>query len=510
MLIRGKYLIRDPHKSDAILEDGAVYTRGARIAELGKHADLVARYPDEEQIGSGDDLLLPGLVNAHDHGRAPSSLQLGIADDDLELWLPSLIGQRAVDPYLATAYAAIQQIESGVTTVLHSYYDPNLAGDQNALEVTIRAYEQAGLRAVLALGVLDRSPISAHFEKLLPVLPPDLQAKLSVFLQRRPVLTVETFLSIFRTWHQELESENGRIKAILGPVSAHWCSRSLLDAMQREAEALQIPIQIHLLETRRQRDRALKRHGVTAVAWLHNIGFLSPLLSCAHCVWVSAEDIELLAQNGASVVHNPGSNLRLHSGIAPVSRMLQNGVNVALGTDSLSFGDDGDLLEEMRLAAYLQRASDAEAASPTPMQMLAMATTNGAQALGLAEDSGVLAAGKKADLILLSLDRIRAPFADSQMDVAHLLLSKATAGDVHTVVVDGQLIMHNRKILLLDKEAIASELRAQLSHARSRQETENLELSRLLKPYARKQFQGKRTLLPGAPAATTEHRLLER
>lgn len=509
MLIRGKYLVTNPRTAETALKEGAVYTRGDRIVAVGPFADLAARYPDEEQIGSGEELILPGLVNAHDHGRAPSSLQLGTADDVLELWLPSLIGQRAVDPALAAAYAAIEQIENGVTTVLYSHYDPNLANDQSALAATIGAYEQAGLRTVLALGILDQSPISAHFEWLRPALPPALQTKVSTFLQGRPVLTRDAFLAIFRSLHQEYNARNGRIKIALGPVSAHWCSRALLDSIRREAEALQRPIQIHLLETRSQRDQALQEHGQSAVAWLHSIGFLSPLLSCAHCVWVTPGDVALLAQNGVSVVHNPGSNLRLHNGIAPVGLMLQHDVNVALGTDSVALDDGGDLLQEMRLAAYLQRVADAERAAPTPAQMLAMATTNGAQALGLAE-SGALEVGQKADLILVSLDRIQAPFTDPQVSVIDLLAQRAQGRDVHSTIVDGRLVMHERKLLTLDKEAIVAELRSQLAHARSRRETALAQLSRELKPYARKLLHQRGALPNGAQAATTEDRQLER
>jgi cytosine/adenosine deaminase-related metal-dependent hydrolase len=253
----------------------------------------------------------------------------------------------------------------------------------------------------------------------------------------------------------------------------------LLVRIRDEAERWQTSIQTHLLETAHQR-RASFKNGAGEVQRLAALGFLSPLLSCAHCVWVDDEDIDLLAGRGTTVVHNASSNLRLGSGLAPVSRMLERGVNVALGLDSNGLNDDGDMLQEMRLAANLQRGPGISSTWPTSRQILSMATRNGARALTLDQDVGVLEKGKKADLILLRLDVIEQPYVDPQHDAIDTLVYRAKAKHVDTVMIDGKLVMEQGNLLSIDKEAVVGELQSQLKAARY----ESMAWLRELKPYA--------------------------
>lgn len=490
MLIRGKYVITDPSQPDAVINDGAVCIRGSQIEAVGVYSQLAKLYPNDDEIGSDDFVVLAGLINAHDHGRGVSAFQLGVADDYLEMWLMALLAQRAVDPYLAAAYASTQLIESGVTTVLHSYYEGRPASYESTLADTVKAYEQAGLRAVVAMGILDQSPITQLCKKLLPALPPALKGQVQAFLSQRTYLPTEDFLAIFRAWHQEYNhKQSGRIKVMLGPVSVHWCSEALLGCIQKEAEALQTGIQAHVLETVYQRNQALKKHSQTVIAWLANIGLLSPLLSCAHCVWVTENDIERLAETGTSVVHNPGSNLRLRSGIAPVNKMLQMGVNVAIGLDSHTLDDDGDMFQELRLAANLHRVPGAGSFYPTTGHILAMATRSGAQALGMGEEVGLLEAGKKADLILIRLDTVQFPYVDPRQNITDTLLQRAKAQDVDTVIIDGRLVMQGRKHLTLDKAAIVEQLQRQLAASQTQPEAALDQLVNRLRPYANTHYQ---------------------
>ncbi len=222
------------------------------------------------------------------------------------------------------------------------------------------------------------------------------------------------------------------------------------------------------------------------VAHLAKIGFLGSRVSCAHCVWVTEHDIDLLAQCGSSVVHNPGSNLRLGSGIAPVGAMLERGVNVALGLDSNTLNDHGDMLQEMRLAANLHRLPGQAANNVDAGQWFSMATAGGARALLLHHETGVLAPGKKADIVLLDPKRVQYPYAVPDDDPLPLLLARADARDVDSVLIDGRLVMDQRKILTIDKEAIAAELRDQVNSVLARQGTGLPSLAQALLPYAQR------------------------
>jgi 5-methylthioadenosine/S-adenosylhomocysteine deaminase len=473
MLIRGRYVITDPGQEDAVIEDGAVCIRGSEIIAVGEYGQLSRLYADEDKVGSKEHIVLPGLVNAHDHGRGLSAFQLGVADDYLEPWLISLLAQREVDPYLATAYASAQLIESGVTTVVHSFYEPNPARYETQLAGTVKAYEDSGLRAVLTLGILDESPISDICERLLPQLPLDLKALVSDFLGKRDQLSADDFFTIFEEWRKQYnDKESSRIKILLGPVSIHWCSDRLLRRIHHEAEASQTGIQAHAIETIYQREDALRKYGKTAIEHLAEIGLLGPLLSCAHCVWVTEGDIDLLAESDTLVIHNPSSNLRLRSGIAPVNMMLQRGVNIALGMDSNSLNDDGDMFQEMRLVVNLHRTPGVGSFGPTNAQVLKMATRNGARALMLKDDIGALEAGRKADLILVRFDKMCFPYVDPRQGIIDILLHRAKAQDVDTVIIDGEVAMQDRKLLTIDKDAIVAELRSHLARPRGRHEEE--------------------------------------
>ena len=477
LLLRGGAVIADPRQP--AIADGAVCVDDDRIVAVGTYADLRRRYAPARELGSPQHVLLPGFINAHDHGRAPSSLQVGIADDALELWIVDLLRQPDVDPALATAYACAGQIEAGVTTVLHSFFEGAAGRYAAAVDATAAGYSAAGMRAVLALSVLDQSHIAAWLQAATPLLPAALRQWAETFLRARRPLPADEYFEVAPAWCAD--HRGARVSAMLGPVSVHWCSETLLLRIWREAEAVAAHLQTHLLESPYQRRSALAQYGRSAVAYLAERGLLTPRLSCAHCVQVGENDIALLAEAGVSVVHNPGSNLRLGNGIAPLPAMLRGGVNVALGLDSLALNDDGDMLQEMRLAACLHRPADV----PDTAAVLAMATINGARALGIEDRVGTLAAGKKADLVLLR----RAPLdavceASPATDAAQLVL-RARRRDVDSVVIDGRVVLHQGRHLSIDKEALQREIGAVLRRSPAA-ELQWRQRVKALKPYLRK------------------------
>lgn len=225
------------------------------------------------------------------------------------------------------------------------------------------------------------------------------------------------------------------------------------------------------------------------MAHLGELGFLGPELSCAHAVWLTEEDLDLLAQNGVTVCHNPSSNLRLKSGIAPVNPMLAKGINVALGTDSTAINDDDDMLQEMRLASKLHRQPGIDAPSLTSHQALAMATINAAQATFFQGSIGALEKGRRADLVLLDLTSIEEPYLDAGIDAIDALVCRGKARQVDTVIIDGEVVLRDGRATKIDRDDLIRELRDRFSHPLEPQALEARQMSERLIPFVKRFYQ---------------------
>ena len=484
MIVRGGVVIADPLNETGTIEDGAVCIQDDRIVAVGAYDHLRKDFIAEKILGSNHHLVIPGLINAHDHGRAPSTLQLGVPDDQLELWILDLLRLPGIDPYLSVAFACMQMIESGVTTVVHSFYEAKAGQYGAVLADTARAFEESGIRAGMVLSILDQSIIETLLNGLVCELPDSLQVSVQGLLQERQRVTVEEYLDVLREWHAK--QQNGRVWVMTGPVSVHWCSEHLLLRIWQEAEALGMGIQTHLLESPYQQKESLARYGKSAVEYLAALGLLSPRLSCAHCVHVNERDIELLAASGTSVVHNVSSNLRLGNGIAPINNMLRHGVNIALGLDSQTLNDDEDMLQEMRLVSTLHGALSDDAHRLGARRILGMASINGARALGIGDNLGTLVPGKKADLALLDVNNLHGTYVNPHPDIADLLLHRAKADNVETVIINGEIVMEAGRHTSFDKENLKLELVKQLARQTGGCEQNLTTMIAELKPYARK------------------------
>lgn len=482
MIVRGEIVIADPYESGTI-EDGAVCIQDDRIVAVGTYDRLKQDFITEKILGSKHHLVIPGLINTHDHGRAPSTLQLGIPDDQLELWILDLLRLPSVDPYLSAAFACMQMIESGITTVVNSYYEGKAGLYGSVLADTTRAFEDSGIRAAMVLSILDQSIVESLLNGIASGLPADLKMSVQGFLDKRQRVTVEEYLDVLQEWHTT--QQNDRIWAMTGPVSVHWCSQNLLLRIWEEAEALNIGIQTHLLESPYQQQESLERYGKSAVEYMNDLDLLSPKLSCAHCVHVTERDIELLATSGTSVVHNASSNLRLHNGIAPIDSMLRHGVNIALGLDSQALNDDEDMFQEMRLVSTLHRTLSGNTHRTTARQSLEMASINGAKALGIDDNIGTLTPGKKADLVLLNIDSLDETHSDPLTNIADLLLYRAKASNVDTVIINGEIMMHEGKHTRFDKENLKLEIGKLIVQKTSVREKNFNAMIAELKPYAK-------------------------
>ncbi len=409
-----------------VFPDGALAIRGDRIAALGPRAELERRYSAARRLDARGRLLLPGLINAHTH--APMTLLRGLADDRaLQDWLENYIfpaeARHVNEEFVlwGTRLAALEMLRGGTTTFVDMYYFE---------EQVAQAAQQAGLRAVLGQTIIG-FPAPDHKTAA------DALAYTEAFLQR---------------WQG-----HPRIRAAVAPHAIYTNSADTLRAAAALARRYRAPILIHLAETRREQETVQREHGLSPVGYLNRLGLLGADLVAAHCVWVDAADIALLRQRDASCVHNPSSNMKLASGIAPVVDMLAAGLRLGLGTDGpAGSNNDLNLFEEMDLAAKLQKVTRLDPQALTARQALELATLGGARALHWEAEIGSLEAGKQADLILLRTDR---PHAVPMFDVYSQIVYALKASDVEAVWIAGQPVFHQGRVLTLDEKQVLARAR---------------------------------------------------
>ena len=494
-LIRGKYVISRviDDNSSQIIRDGAIYQRDGEIVEVGRYDDLKARHDPDEVIGSNNDVVLPGLINAHHHtGLTP--FQLGVLDLPLEPWITARMRMRAVDTYLDTLYCAMQMIESGITTVMHNdsfWRTPRDSSPVERGERIIQAYKDSGMRAALPYSYRDQNNLVYQDDQtFLSTLPTGLASRASALLQSRSASHQEyfdAFVDLYERFGRNQPEE--RIIHMLGPVNVQWCSDEFLMAAKEFANRYDTGIHIHVQETIYQKMYGLKAYKKTPLAHLNELGVLGPEVSCAHGVWLTNSDITIMAETGTMLCHNASSNLRLKSGVAPVNHLLAQGVTVAIGIDEAGINDDNDILQEMRLVQKVHRTPGVAVPSLTSHQVLKMATVNGAKATLFGDRIGTLEAGKRADIILVNLAGISEPYLHEETNIVDALLYRGRGTDVDTVIVDGEVIMRDREFTRVNKHEIWARLKENLSRPLDAQEIERGELSAELLPYVNRFYQ---------------------
>ncbi len=479
------------------VDNGALVEKDGIILEVGGKEELKLHHPDAEELGSSNCMVLPGFVNAHHHGKGVSNFQLGTLDEGLELWILELRKQREVDPYLDTLLAAIKQIETGVTTVVHSYYRRDYSGYERELSESLKAYLQSGLRLALSIGIKDTNTyVYQENEEFIKSLPQDLVEALRKDMNEMGEVSQEEYFSVVEKFFENYNGKDARLGIMLGPVGPQWCSDELLVKIRETADKLKTGLHFHILESVYQGEYYWKRYGKSLIAHINELGLLGPDVSCAHAVWVKEEDVELLAGARTSLVHNPSSNLRLKSGVMPLSLIVSGGVNVGLGTDGMSLNDDEDFIQEMRLCHKLHRLPGLDSFSITGDDVFCMATVNGARAALLEERTGSLEKGKAADVVLLRKDRLVEPFMEQGMSPLDSLIFRGKGSDVETVMVGGKVLMRDKRITSVDKHEIVERLKKNLREGTGGKGRESQELIDRLKPYILKFY---REWQPGRP-----------
>jgi 5-methylthioadenosine/S-adenosylhomocysteine deaminase len=408
-----------------VIPRGSVAIDGRDIVAVDTADGIAARFTGRETIDAAGAVVMPGLVNTHTH--APMVLFRGLADDlALMDWLQKYIfpaEAKTVSPEFVragTRLAALEMIESGTTTYADMYYFE---------EEVARATRAAGLRGVLGETIIQ-----------FPV--PDAKTP------AESLARVERFAREF--------AGDELITAAVAPHSMYTLDGDTLKACRALADRLQIPVIIHLAETKDEIKTSDEKYHATPTAYLESLGFWGPRTLAAHAVHVTPVDITILAARHVGVSHNPESNMKLASGIAPVEAMRKAGVAVGLGTDGAASNNDLDMFEAMRQAAFLHKlvAGDPRAI-PAPVA-LEMATIEGARAMGMEHEIGSLEAGKRADLLVVSMASARqTPMYDP---VSHIVY--VTHGDdVQTTIVNGKVLMRDRKVLTLDRRQVLADAR---------------------------------------------------
>jgi 5-methylthioadenosine/S-adenosylhomocysteine deaminase len=409
--------------SRTILEDGAIAVTGDTIIALGPRAELEAKYAAAKTIDATGTLILPGFINGHTH--VPMTLLRGLHDDvTLNDWLYKYIfpaeAKNVNEEFVrwGTRLAAAEQIRAGVTTFADMYYFEDAVAEET---------KAAGMRGVLGETLIDfPAPDNKNEGEMLAY--------------------TERFL---KKWQGD-----PLIHAAIAPHSIYTCSQKTLQDAAALARKYRAPILIHTAEMKKEWEDSMKQNGMSPVQYLDKIGLLGPDVVSAHCIFVDAADEKTLAQKQVGCVHNPSSNMMIASGVSPVADLRTAGVAVGLGTDGpAGSNNDLDLMEEMDLAAKLAKITKMDPLALNAKAVVEMATIDGARALHMEKEIGSLEPGKKADLIVISLDE---PNAVPMYDIYAQLAYALKGSDVETVVIGGRVVMRDRKLLTVnEEEAIA-------------------------------------------------------
>ena len=459
-ILHPEMVLSNPDPAD-LRVGAAVAIEDDRIAAIDDPETLRARWPAVRPDALPGCMVLPGLVNAHQHGRGISQIQLGFHDDFLELWINRRRGRGVLNAYPITKLAAANMLANGITCTIHANYSYGSGDYESEVRDSLRAYDETGIRATLSVGAMDQgmTVYPPHEACFMAGLPGDIKDWLSRPGPPAYAGDGAATVALMARLRHDYEG-HPRIRLCYGPAGPQWVSDALWKCLAEDAEREGLGLHLHALESPAQVAACAALYPQGVFSYLENLGAMTPRTVIAHGVWVNDADMEVIARTDATVVRNPGCNLRLRNGIAPLARYLERGVRVALGTDNAALADDEDLLKELRLAALLAREPDWNGrVPPTTGDLLAAVTVNGAVAAQIAPDVGTLEPGKKADLIAISLERVRRPYLDPDMPVIDATLARATGADVRLTMVDGRVVYRDGRHTLLDIEEVERQAR---------------------------------------------------
>ena len=418
ILIRGAtVLTMEGH--DKIFADGEIAIAGDRIISAGARGSSPANFKAARIIDGSGMVAMPGFINCHTH--AAMTLMRSYADDmPLMKWLNEKIWPleeklQREDFYWGTMLCTLEMIKSGTTTFADMYLE---------MEQVARAVEVSGMRACLSRGMIGIAPNAQK--------------------------AMDESIQFVEKWHG---GANGRITAMFGPHATYTCSPDYLKQVAAQAAKYGVGIHIHVAETADEAEKINADYGTTPVRHLDSLGIFEIPVLAAHCVHVDQADMEILARKKVSIAHCPESNMKLASGIAPVDALIRAGAHVALGTYGAASNNNLDMLEEMRIATFLQKVATGDPMVLPSFETLRLATYNGAQALGF-DNLCLIKTWMKADLILVNFHK---PHLYPRHDLLAHLVYAAQSADVDTAIINGEIVMEGRKVLTMDEEEVMAQ-----------------------------------------------------
>lgn len=403
-----------------LLEKGAVTIQGGKITDLGPANEITAKYRAHKVIGGAGRAVMPGLINTHTH--AAMVYFRGLADDlPLQEWLRNHIWP-AENAWLSPAFvsdavelACLEMLKGGVTTYNDMYFYEDAAGE---------ASKRLGMRAVLGSGILDFPSVSAQ--------------------------STDEYLENAKQFVKNWQNDE-LITPCIAPHAIYTCGSDTLKKAKTLAEILNVPLHIHLSETQWEVAEVMARHHKRPVEYLADLGFLDESVLAAHCIWLHENEIELLAKYSVGVSHCMESNMKLASGFAPVVSMLTAGVKVSLGTDGAASNNDLSIVSEMSTTAKVHKVLSNDPTALDAKTAVLMATRWGAEVLGLGDSIGSIERGKRADLVIMNLDR---PHLTPLYNIYSHLVYASLSSDVETVMVDGKIVVNGGNLLTADEGEI--------------------------------------------------------
>ena len=423
-----------------IITAGAVAVQGNRIVAVGKTGALQRQYHEEKIIDVQGKLIIPGLIDTHVH--LAQALIRGCADDmALIQWLCDRVwvlqgNFTKDDGYVSARLCIAEMLKSGTTTFLES-----MLAHRYGFDGIAQAVQESGIRACLAGIVMDIGTYATQTNSMHPGMIEDRDTSLFGVLNM----------------HSKWDGAAGdRLHVWFGPRTPGGVSSELYREMSNHARQRNMGITMHLAEVEADKIYLNEKFGLSPVYYAESVGLLGAKTVLVHMVWLNQDDINKLAATGTHVSHNPSSNSKLASGVCKVPQMLAGGVNVALGCDGGPSNNDYDMIREMKLAAIIHKAVTNDPLIVPAETVLEMATINGARALGLEHEIGSLEIGKKADLVVIDLDRLH---TTPSLNPISTLVYAATGGEVDTVVVDGQTVVARGQLLTMDEESVKKQAR---------------------------------------------------
>ncbi|MFI5450399.1 MAG: amidohydrolase [Candidatus Bathyarchaeia archaeon] len=405
--------------SERVIERGAILVEGNKIAAVGREDQVISemKQTPDYLIDATGMAVLPGLVDLHFHTAIAKGVNDGMPLDKFldNFWYPKLRLIRPEEVFWAAMNSYAEAIKSGTTCVNDMYRHMGSAGN---------AAEKIGIRAVLSSDAADKSE------------------------------GLDTLEDNEKVIKEKNGAANGKITARVGVEWVPIASIEFLSKVRKLADKYHVGIHIHLNESLAELEMSKKRHGKRPVELAYDLGILGPDCVAAHCVWLTGREIALLKSSGANVSYDPGSNAKLGNGICPAPDLISAGVNVGLGHDDNECNNTSDLFETMKFGAVIQRASRVDASLMPASQMIEMATRNGSRALGI--PAGSLAPGRLADIILINLKtpRLTPVVMGKNSNILSHLVFAAHGEDVHTSIIDGNIVMEDRKLMMVDEDEI--------------------------------------------------------